>query len=70
MATPHVAGAALLVLSKCGLSVADLKATIVNSVDVIPSLNGRVSTSGRLNVDKALRSCTTAPSVPTGLVVK
>jgi subtilisin family serine protease len=70
MATPHVAGAALLVLSKCGLSVTDLKTAIVNNVDVIPSLNGRVSTSGRLNVDKALRSCTPAPSVPTGLILK
>jgi subtilisin family serine protease len=72
MATPHVSGAAALVLSKCNLGVADLKATILNNVDVLPSLSGRVGTSGRLDVDKALRSCAPAqaPSIPTGFVVK
>ena len=72
MATPHVSGAAALVLSKCNLGVADLKATILDNVDVLPSLSGRVGTSGRLDVDKALRSCAPAqaPSIPTGFVVK
>jgi hypothetical protein len=64
----------MLVLSRCALSVASLKAAIVNNVDVIPSLNGRVGTSGRLNVDRALRSCaspaTTAPAAPGGLVAR
>jgi len=52
--------------------VADLKATILDNVDVLPSLSGRVGTSGRLDVDKALRSCAPAqaPSIPTGFVVK
>jgi subtilisin family serine protease len=71
MATPHVSGAAALVLSVCDMAVPDLKATLLNNVDAISSLSGRVSTSGRLNVDKALRSCAkSAPTVPTGLVVK
>jgi serine protease len=73
MAAPHVSGAAALVLSKCSLEVADLKATLLDNVDVVSSLSGRVSTSGRLDVDKALRACApaqVAPSIPTGLVVK
>lgn len=74
MATPHVSGAAMLMLSKCALSVANLKAAIVNNVDVLASLNGRVGTSGRLNVDRALRSCasaaTTAPVAPGALVAR
>ena len=74
MATPHVSGAAALVLSRCGLSVTDLKAAIVNNVDVVPSLNGRVGTGGRLNIDRALRSCAsgapTAPAPPGGLVAR
>jgi hypothetical protein len=64
----------MLMLSKCALSVADLKAAIVDNVDVLASLNGRVGTSGRLNVDRALRSCasaaTTAPVAPGGLVAR
>jgi len=62
------------VLSRCGLSVTDLKAAIVNNVDVVPSLNGRVGTGGRLNIDRALRSCAsgapTAPAPPGGLVAR
>jgi len=57
MATPHVAGAAALVLSKCALSTANLKANILNNVDLVSSLSGRTVTGGRLNVDKAIRAC-------------
>lgn len=58
MATPHVSGAAALVLSKCPtLDTAGLKANILENVDKLPSLNGIVSTGGRLNVDKAIRDC-------------
>ncbi len=60
MAAPQVAGTAALILSRGYLSVADLKATILNNVDVLPSLAGMVSTSGRLNVCKALPGCSSA----------
>ena len=57
MAAPHVAGAAALLSShNPGLSSASLKATILNSVDVLPSWNGVVKTGGRLNVAQALQN--------------
>jgi len=74
MATPHVAGSAALILSKCALDTAALKAAIINNVDVVSALSGKVATSGRLNVDRALRSCAppgaVTPSVPTGLAIR
>jgi subtilisin family serine protease len=57
MATPHVSGAAALVLSRCSLSTASLKANLMNNVDPISSLAGRTVTGGRLNVDRAIRAC-------------
>ncbi len=57
MATPHVSGAAALVLSRCSLSTANLKANLMNNVDQISSLAGRTVTGGRLNVNKAIRAC-------------
>jgi subtilisin family serine protease len=63
MATPHVAGAALLTLAACpGLSTAALKSAILTNVDPLPSLQGRTITGGRLNVDKMVRSC--IPTMP------
>jgi subtilisin family serine protease len=56
MATPFVAGAAALVLSKFpNLSPLELRQKILNAVDVTPLAAGKVSTSGRLNVFKALQ---------------
>ena len=63
MATPHVSGAALLILSKCALNTASLKTLILNNVDPIPSLSGITVTGGRLNVNKAIRACS-APATP------
>ncbi len=58
MAAPHVSGAALLTLSVCpSLNTAALKNAILNNVDHLSSLQGYTITGGRLNVDKALRSC-------------
>lgn len=55
MATPVVAGVAALVLSKRPqLSVDELRSTLLNSVDKIPSLNGKTSTGGRINAAKAV----------------
>jgi subtilisin family serine protease len=57
MATPHVSGAAALVLSRCSLSTSALKANLMNNVDRISSLTGRTVTGGRLNVNRAIRAC-------------
>jgi subtilisin family serine protease len=60
MATPMVTGAAALVLSACPLSTLDLKTDLLNTVDFLPSLNGRVSTGGRLNAYHAITACSNA----------
>jgi subtilisin family serine protease len=57
MAAPHVAGAASLVLSRCALDTAALKGLLLDNVDPVSSLSGITTTGGRLNVDRALRSC-------------
>jgi subtilisin family serine protease len=57
MAAPLVAGAAAL-LRKVddSLSYGELKAALRDQVDRVPSLDGRVVSGGRLNVDRALAS--------------
>jgi subtilisin family serine protease len=69
MASPHVAGAAALVLSACNLSTSALKNTLLSTVDPIASLAGVVVSGGRLNVEAAIDSCgtPTVPPAPTGL---
>jgi subtilisin family serine protease len=55
MACPHVAGAAAMVWSKHPhWTYKQVKAALLNSVDVIPGLSGKVATSGRLNLMKAM----------------
>jgi len=59
MATPHVAGAAALLSSfNPSLSATSLKATLMNTVDVLANWNGLVKTGGRLNVQRALQNQT------------
>jgi subtilisin family serine protease len=65
MATPHVSGAAALVLSRCNLSTAALKANLMDNVDQITALAGRTVTGGRLNVNKAIRACAGGGTPPT-----
>ena len=64
MATPHVSGAAALVLSSCALDTAALKSNILSNVDSISSLTGITVTGGRLNVNKAIRACSTPTAPP------
>jgi len=64
MATPHVSGAAALVLSRCNLTTAELKSNLLNNVDPVSSLSGRTVTGGRLNVDKAIRACSGGGNQP------
>jgi subtilisin family serine protease len=65
MATPHVTGAAALVLATDpSASVAEVRAAILGSVDVLASLSGKVATSGRLNLAAALGDTSPPPDVP------
>lgn len=70
MATPHVTGAAALVLSSCTLDTAALKDALLSTVDLVPALSSLVSTGGRLNVGRAIRSCATSgiPASPASVV--
>ena len=55
MATPEVAGvAALVIAAEPNISVEALRERLLNSVDRLDSLNGKVATGGRLNAAKAL----------------
>jgi len=61
MSAPMVSGAAALVLSVCSLSTAALKADLLGSVDQLSVLNGKTSTGGRLNVNRAITNCAGTP---------
>jgi subtilisin family serine protease len=56
MACPHVAGACALVTAAgyYGFSHDDVRKIILNTVDVIPALNGRTTSGGRLNLNAAV----------------
>ena len=55
MATPFVSGVAALILAKNPkMSVDDLRAKLLKSVDKLPALNGKVSSGGRINAAKAV----------------
>jgi hypothetical protein len=64
MAAPHVSGLAGLILA-CypGITLNELKDRILNGVDVLDSLNGKVLTNGRIN---AYKSIAPSPSPPVG----
>jgi len=67
MATPHVSGAAALTLSQCALDTPSLKLAVVDSVDPVPSMATTTISGGRLNVRRALQSCSEPPGVPSNL---
>ncbi len=65
MAAPFVSGAAADVLaSEPGLSVDQLRARLVASVDPSPALSGRVASGGRLDLCRAIPACDGIPAVP------
>ncbi len=67
MATPHVAGSAMLVLSACSLNTTALKSVLLANVDPVASLSATTITGGRLDVNKAIRACSAQPPpAPTG----
>jgi subtilisin family serine protease/subtilase family serine protease len=67
MATPHVSGAGALALSHCPLITSELKTTLVDSVDLIASMATTTISGGRLNVRRAIDSCSAPPSAPASL---
>jgi subtilisin family serine protease len=64
MAAPHVSGAAALALAACSLSTAELKSTLLDTVDAVAALAGRTATGGRLDVGSALLACASAQPAP------
>jgi len=59
MASPYVAGAASLLLSLVpDLSVSKIRSALLDTVDPLPTLQGKVATGGRLNLLKAMQSLT------------
>ncbi|HSM41458.1 MAG TPA: S8 family serine peptidase, partial [Afifellaceae bacterium] len=65
MATPHVAGAAALVLAEMrGLSVEALTLRLMETVDSIPALNGLSASGGRLNLAEAIGAGGPTPPEP------
>ncbi|MDT7604711.1 MAG: hypothetical protein QOF61_2708 [Acidobacteriota bacterium] len=57
MATPEVAGVAALILAaNPNMSMKELRARLLESVDKLPALEGKVATGGRLNAARAVRA--------------
>lgn len=71
MATPHVTGAIALYKSKYpDATAAEIRTALLNSTTPTPSLAGKTTTGGRLNVDTfLLPPATTAPTAPSGLAL-
>ncbi len=66
MASPHVAGAAVvLVAQNPEISNDELKARLLNGAERLDSLSGKVATNGRLNLNNALETDNVAPSAIT-----
>jgi subtilisin family serine protease len=62
MAAPQVAGVAALIISfDPGLAYSTIKSTIMNNVDEIASMNGKLVSGGRVNAYKALVSLGVVP---------
>ena len=63
-AAAFASGAAALILSHCNVSTTALRAVITESVDSVAALAGRTETGGRLNVGRAIRSCSNGNAAP------
>ena len=57
MAAAQVSGAAALILSSDNVTMSALKADILNNVDQVSALRGKVRTGGTLDVCKAIPGC-------------
>ena len=64
MATPHVSGAAALLWANAPhLSVSQVRATLMNNVDVLPQWAGLTVTGGRLNLARAVQNTPAANAI-------
>ena len=71
MATPHVTGAANLLLTEFPeMSNDELKARLMNTGDSIESLQGKTVSGKRLNANNGLETDTTPPGAPNDFGVK
>lgn len=62
-AAPHVSGAAGLILSKSpDLDYVQLRAALLETVDKVPALDGKLAAAGRLNVLAGVCSANTLPA--------
>jgi subtilisin family serine protease len=60
MACPHVAGLAALILAQNPkLHATEVKQIIMDTVDQLPSLQGKIATGGRINVEAAIKKAQT-----------
>jgi regulation of enolase protein 1 (concanavalin A-like superfamily) len=59
-----VSGSAALILAHCNVNTAAVRAVIVESVDPVSGLAGRTEAGGRLNVGRAIRSCSNGNAAP------
>jgi len=67
MATPHVTGAAALVVAaRPGISMRELRGVLAYSGDLVPSLSNKTTTGRRLNVFKAIQSALENDTTPPG----
>jgi thermitase len=65
MATPHVAGAAALLASyRPAYTAIQIRNALLNGLDPVPGLAGRIAYAGRLDANAALSALTTPPSGP------
>ena len=62
MATPHVAGAAVLMVAhEPNIANEELKSRLMNGAERVPSLRGKVASEGRLNINNSLEQDALAP---------
>ena len=71
MATPHVTGAANLLLTQFpDMSNEELKSRLMNTGDSVASLQGKTVSGKRLNANNAMETDNTAPAAPNDFGVK
>lgn len=69
MASPHVAGAAVLIMSQVpGMPYLEVRQRLLDTIDPIASLSGVVATGGRLNLAAAIEGLVSEPHFETAIL--